>query len=331
MVQAAIKNAQHAQRDGCKLHLDDHVDTKGNTLLHIASDPTVLRTLLRCDSEVNATNNRGFTALMVASKYGRVEAVRTMFGDPRVDLSAKELRGLTAVELAKDDDVRNRIDGKKFHERTVKSRHLTSHLTDLVLFQNPPMPDGRVTAVVRSFFVEDATIRVVVKSGAPSGDSTFMITTCRRSLTDFQFLAEWLAYENPGSWLPTIPVPRSPYQIPSKPSRSVLRDIQLRLDCFLKTLLAHSTFSTHELLWEFFLVPEIQQNLMIERSKKKAEARIEKIREEYQPIEDTRDVEVFVTHAKDSVRSINFACRSVTRRANAIRTTLFGRVPHHIQ
>jgi len=123
--------------------------------------------------------------------------------------------------------------------------------------------------------------------------------------------------------LPTIPVPRSPYQIPSKPSRSVLRDIQLRLDCFLKTLLAHSTFSTHELLWEFFLVPEIQQNLMIERSKKKAEARMEKIREEYQPIEDTRDVELFVSHAKDSVRSINFACRSVTRRANAIRTTLF--------
>ncbi|CAZ86141.1 unnamed protein product [Tuber melanosporum] len=304
MVQVAIKNAQYAQQDGCKLHLDEHVDAKGNTLLHIAGDPAVLRTLLRCDSEVNATNSRGFTALMVASKYGRVEMVRTMFGDPRVDLFAKEVRGLTAVELAKDDDVRNRID-------------------DLVLFQNPPMPDGRVTAVVRSFFVEDATIRVVVKSGAPSGDSTFMITTCRRSLADFQFLAEWLAYENPGSWLPTIPVLRSPYQIPSKPSRSVLRDIQLRLDCFLKTLLAHSTFSTHELLWEFFLVPEIQQDLMIERSKKKAEARMEKVREEYQPVEDTRDVEVFVSHAKDSVRSINFACRSVTRRANAVRTTLF--------
>ncbi|PWW76069.1 hypothetical protein C7212DRAFT_295760 [Tuber magnatum] len=304
MVQAAIKNAQYAQRDGCRLHLDEHVDAKGNTLLHIVGDPAVLRTLLRCDSEVNATNNRGFTALMVASKYGRVEIVRTMFGDPRVDLFAKELRGLTAVELAKDDDVRNRID-------------------DLVLFQNPPMPDGRVTAVVRSFFVEDATIRVVAKSGAPSGDSTFMITTCRRSLTDFQFLAEWLEYENPGSWLPTIPILRSPYQIPSKPSRSVLRDIQLRLDCFLKTLLSHSTFSTHELLWEFFLVPELQQDLMIERSKKKAEARMEKVREEYQPVEDTRDVELFVSHAKDSVRSINFACRSVARRANTVRTTLF--------
>ena len=112
MVHIAIKHAQYTQRDGARLHLDEHVDGKGNTLLHIAGDPTVLRTLLKCDSEVNATNNRGFTALMVASKYGRVEMVRTLFGDARVDILAKELRGLTAVELAKDDDVRNRIDGR---------------------------------------------------------------------------------------------------------------------------------------------------------------------------------------------------------------------------
>jgi hypothetical protein len=181
-----------------------------------------------------------------------------------------------------------------------------------------------VTAVVRSFFVEDATIRVVLKSGVPSGESTFMITTCRRSLADFQFLAEWLAYENPGSWLPTIPIFRSPYQIPSKPSRSVLRDTQLRLDCFLRTLLVHSTLSTHELLWEFFLVPEIQQDLMIERSKKKAETRMEKVREDFQPVEDIRDVEVFVSYAKDSVRSITFSCRGVARRVNGVRTTLLG-------
>lgn len=196
---------------------------------------------------------------------------------------------------------------------------------DLVLFQNQHAEDGRVTAVVRSFFVEDATIRVVVKSGAPAGESTFTITTCRRSLTDFLFLSQWLAYENPGSWLPTLPVLRSPYQIPSKPSRSVLRDIQLRVDCFLKTLLTHSTFSTHELLWEFFLVPDLQQELMIERSKKKAEARMERIKEDFTPVEDIRDVEMFVSFAKDSVRSINYACRSVTRRATALRYSLFGK------
>jgi hypothetical protein len=199
-----------------------------------------------------------------------------------------------------------------------------------VLFQNPPAEDRRVTAVVRSFFVEDATIRVVLKSGAPSAEdsSTFTVTTCRRSLTDFQFLAKWLQFENPASWLPALPVSRSPYQLPSKPSRAVLRDIQLRVDNFLRTLLIHPTFSTHELLWEFFLVPEMQHESLVVRSKKKAEARAERVREEFTPVEEVREVEMFVSFAKDSVRSINYAVRSVTRRATVVRSTIAGKESH---
>lgn len=179
--------------------------------------------------------------------------------------------------------------------------------------------------MVRSFFVEDATIRFVIKSGAPSGQQTLTITTCRRSLQDFEFLAQWLAYENPASWLPALPAPRSPFQIPSKPSRAILRDIQLRLDFFLRTLLSHSTFSTHELLWEFFLVPELQTDQLIDRSRRKAEIRNEHIGEEYSPVEDIREVEVFVSHAKDAVRSITYAFRSITRRATVIRTAIMGK------
>lgn len=301
MVEAGLIAATSYQGDGQPLHLDDHVDSKGNTLLHIVNDPQIaMRILLHCDSDVNATNDKKFTALMVASKYGRLEMVRALFGDPRVDLFAKELRGLTAVELAKDDDVRNRID-------------------DLILFSGQPGPDGRVTAVVRSFFVEDATIRLVVKSGAPSNSQSFTVTTCRRSLTDFEHLAKLLNLENPASWLPTVSGMRSPFQLPSKPSRAVLRDIQIRLDAFLKILLAHSTFSTHEMLWEFFLVPDIQADMMEQRSKLKAEARVETVREEYEPVEDIRDVEQFVDHAREMVRSVNYSTKSVARRANMVR------------
>ena len=307
MVEAGLMAATTSQGDGQPLHLDDHVDSKGNTLLHIVNDPQIaIRILLHCDSDVNATNDKKFTALMVASKYGRLEMVRALFGDPRVDLSAKELRGLTAVELAKDDDVRNRID-------------------DLILFSSPPAADGRITAVVRSFFVEDATIRLVVKSGAPSVHQSFTVTTCRRSLTDFEHLAKLLSLENPASWLPSISGMRTPFQLPSKPSRAVLRDIQVRLDGFLKILLAHSTFSTHEMLWEFFLVPEIQAEMMEQRSKLKAETRIETIREEYEPVEDARDVEQFVDHARDMVRSVNYSTKSLARRANAMRTSITGK------
>ncbi|KAH0563354.1 hypothetical protein GP486_002073 [Trichoglossum hirsutum] len=301
MVKDALSAASKAQIDGLPLHLDDHVDGKGNTLLHIVNDPQLaLYLLTHCDSDINAINDRRFTPLMVASKYGRVDMVRVLFADPRVDLYAKELRGLTAVELAKDDEVRNKID-------------------DLILFSNPPAEDGRVTAVVRSFFVEDATIRLIIKSGAPSSNSTITVTTCRRSLTDFENLAKWLSVEHPASWLPPLPDFRSPFQIPSRPSRAVLRDIQMRLDSFLKVLLAHPTFSTHEMLWEFFLVPDIQPEMMAERSKRKAETRAENVKDDYAPIEDVKDVEVFIAHAREMVRGVNYSTKSVIRRVNKLR------------
>ena len=301
MVNDALQYATHEQGDGLPLHLDDHVDAKGNTLLHVINDPSIAaRVLKHCDSDPNATNDKRFTPLMVASKYGRMDMVRALFGDQRVDVLAKELRGMTAVELAKDDEIRNRID-------------------DMVLVSNVPAPDGRVTSVVRSFFVEDASIRLIIKSAVRNDNGMIGITTCRRSLTDFENLAKWLAVEHPASWLPSIFNFRSPFLIPSRPSRAVLQDIQVRLDKFLKMMLAHSTFSTHELLWEFILFPEIQPEMMAERSRRKAGIRAENIRDEYEPLEDTREVSTFVEHAQDSIRGVNHSSKSVIRRVNSMR------------
>lgn len=301
MVDAAISAATRAQEDRQPLHLDDHIDTKGNTLLHIINDPQMaLRLLYQCDSDVNATNDKHFSPLMVASKFGRTDLVRTIFGDPRVDLYIREQRGFTAVELAKDDEVRNRID-------------------DLVLLSRPPAADGRITTVVRSFFVDDGVVRLILKSGAPNPNSTITVTTCRRSLTDFENLAKWLGLELPASWLPSISDFQSPFLIPSKPARSLLRDIQTKLDSFLKILLSHSTFSTHEMVWEFFLVPDVDPMMLFERSIKKAEIRAEAVREEYEPVSDVREVEVFVAHARESVRSVHHSVKSVVRRVNRTR------------
>ena len=301
MVNESLQFATHEQGDGQPLHLDDHVDAKGNTLLHVVSDPSLaVRILRHCDSDANATNDKHFTPLMVASKYGRMDMVRALFGDKRVDILAKESRGMTAVELAKDDEIRNRID-------------------DMVLVSNAPAADGRVTAVVRSFFVEDGSIRLIIKSAVRNDNGMIGVTTCRRSLTDFENLAKWLALEHPASWLPSIFNFRSPFQIPSKPSRAVLQDIQVRLDKFLKIMLAHSTFSTHELLWEFILFPEIQPEMMAERSRKKAEIRTENIREDYEPVEDVREVSTFAEHARESIRGVNHSTKSVIRRSTSIR------------
>ncbi|KAB5530548.1 hypothetical protein GE09DRAFT_395885 [Coniochaeta sp. 2T2.1] len=296
MVKNALDAATESQGDGDPLHLDDHVDAKGNTLLHIVNDAELAIYILRsCDADVNATNEKHFTPLMVASKYGRFDMVRALYGDPRVDTAAKELRGLTAVELAKDDEVRNKID-------------------DLALFNLTPGPDSRTTGVVRSYFVEDSTIRFVLKSGAPVDQHSYAVTTCRRSLEDFERLARLLAMENPASWIPSLANLRSPTQIPSKPSRATLRDLQHRIDWFLRILIGHPTFSTHEMLWEFILVPDLQPDMMEQRSKLKAETRAEKVRDEMEPLEEAKEVEQFVDHARDMVRSVHYSTRSVSRR-----------------
>ncbi|KAL1961629.1 hypothetical protein VTN77DRAFT_1379 [Rasamsonia byssochlamydoides] len=319
MVNEALTAAQKAQGDGKPLRLDDHVDLKGNTLLHIVSDPQItLRILQESDCDPNATNDKKFTPLMMASKYGRVDQMRKLFADPRVDIHIKESRGLTAVELAKDDEVRNRID-------------------DLILFLNPPPPtpndhSGRITTVVRSFFVEDATVRFILKSGAPvppgdpanaaspPGMATYTVTTCRRTFADFENLAKWLSVEHPASYMPSISEGRNPFQIHSKPSRAVLHDMQENLDQFLKILLAHPTFATHEMLWEFFLVPELQPEMMADRSRRKASVLYESIYDDYEPVtpEGIKDTEQFVSHAQDMVRAVHANTRSVIRRGHAL-------------
>ena len=314
MVNHALQCATDEQGDNMKLHLDNHIDGKGNSLLHVVNDPYLaLRIMQHCDADPNAPNDKRFTPLMVASKFGRFDMVRAMFLDKRVDIQAKEHRGMTAVELAKDDEVRNRID-------------------DMVLVSNSPGSDGRVTAVVRSFFVEDATIRLIIKSATRSGDGMIGVTTCRRSLAEFENLAKWLSIEHPASWLPSISNFRSPFIIASRPSRAVLHDIQVRLNNFLRIMLAHSTFSTHELLWEFILVPEIQPEMMAERSMKKADIRAEKVKEEYEPVEDVRDVESFVGHARETIRGVNRSTKSVIRQVNSIRNASGGSShPFHLE
>lgn len=306
MINDALYFATQEQTDGQPLHLDDHVDVKGNTLLHVVNDPELAVTILRyCDADANAGNDKRFTPLMVASKYGRIDMVRAFFGDRRVDTYAKEYRGMTAVELAKDDEIRNRID-------------------DMVLVSNIPAADGRVTAVVRSFFVEDASIRLIIKSAIRNDNGMIGVTTCRRSLADFENLAKWLSVEHPASWLPSIFNFRSPFQLPSKPSRAALQDIQVRLDGFLKIMIAHSTFSTHELLWEFILFPEIEPEMMAERSRMKAEIRAENVKEQFEPVEDVREIEAFVGHARDIIRGVNHSTKTVTRRVTVLRNTSLG-------
>jgi hypothetical protein len=78
------------------------------------------------------------------------------------------------------------------------------------------------------------------------------------------------------------------------------------------------------MLWEFILVPDLQPDMMEQRSKLKAETRAEKVRDEMEPLEDASEVEQFVDHARDMVRSVHYSTRSVARRTAVINNTSSG-------
>lgn len=311
MVSEALLAATNSQGDSRPLRLEDHMDNKGNTLLHILNDPMIIhRVLHHTDANPNSMNDKKFTPLMLASKYGRVDIVRIFFGDSRVDLYLREARGLTAVEVAKDDEVRNRID-------------------DLTLFSDTataqaPDATGRLTSIVRSFFVEDGSTRFIIKSGAPHAETssnTYTITTSRRSIQDFVNLIKWLTADHPASYMPVLSPSnfRSPFQIHSKPSKAVLLDTQIQLDRFLKMLMTHPTFSTHEVLWEFFLVPDLRPEQIESRSKLKAEFLQETIADDYEPLTteaELRDIDSVVSHSRDVVRRLSINTRAIIRKGH---------------
>jgi ankyrin repeat protein len=85
------------------LNGEHHVDGKGNSLLHVCADEECLKRLLSMDSvDPNVVNAKGLTPLLHWSKLAsvRIELVKLLFHSPRVDVYAREPRGLTVLHLA---------------------------------------------------------------------------------------------------------------------------------------------------------------------------------------------------------------------------------------
>ena len=82
----------------------------------------------------------------------------------------------------------------------------------------------------------------------------------------------------------------------------------------------HPTFSTHEMLWEFFLVPDMLQEQMGERAKLKAELFQEKISDDYDPLttkSDMNAVDSLIPHSRDIVRKVNNNTKMIIMKGHA--------------
>lgn len=67
----------------------DHLDLKGNTLMHVIRDPSILELFLNTfeELELNHLNDSNQSAVSLAVRYNRIENVEIMIKDPRFCLS----------------------------------------------------------------------------------------------------------------------------------------------------------------------------------------------------------------------------------------------------
>ncbi|QSL66232.1 hypothetical protein MERGE_000607 [Pneumocystis wakefieldiae] len=99
----AIKIVQLIENN--TLNVDDHVDDNGNSLFHTINDSDCLLALLHCKGDVNKKNNHGCTPLIYHAKSGKSELVKILVSDKRVDMTAKDKNGFTALHFSAQGDL----------------------------------------------------------------------------------------------------------------------------------------------------------------------------------------------------------------------------------
>ncbi|KAF9574930.1 hypothetical protein EC968_004931 [Mortierella alpina] len=148
----------------------------------------------------------------------------------------------------------------------------------------------RAIRVVRGTLERDGNIRYIVKSGSTLDTSS--IVTMPRSLDDFQFLRRNLLLEVPDACIPSLENFYSPFLIsPSRPSKAVLATSTRRLNTFLNYLSNHPVLANHELVWEFMLMPELQHDMIADRSRRKQDNNLDSIFDNFSPIVDNLEHE----------------------------------------
>ncbi|KAG0246815.1 hypothetical protein BGX31_008058 [Mortierella sp. GBA43] len=180
------------------------------------------------------------------------------------------------------------------------------------------MAKGRVIRVVRGTMEEDGRVKYIVKSGCSSDPSS--IVTMSRTLDEFEFLRENLLVEGPDACIPSLEGFYSPFLLsPSRPSKTVLSISARRLDMFLNYLSNHPVLANHELVWEFMLMPELQQEMIVERSRTKQVNAIDSIFDNFpRRIENLENEEAYFKHFSDEIVKLDEATQLVRKYARRL-------------
>ncbi|KAG5519488.1 hypothetical protein PMAC_002115 [Pneumocystis sp. 'macacae'] len=253
-------------------------DQNGFTAIHFLVQMTLetMNVLTEIVNIEERTSYTGLTALHIAVQQKSLDYIEYLVKNKSADINALNYKGDRPVDIAKDQEIVNMLDGK-------------------------------VARVVRIALEDDSTIKFIIKSGFIN-DNSKNIMTVIRTVEDFKFLYKCLVFQYSESWVPSLHIDfLDPFIIPSRPSKSILSAFLNCFDNFLQILFQHSVFSTNELLWEFVTVPQLYTHLTVDRPQKKF---LDKDKEKYEKlmsIDEINDIDFFFKHTKYSIENMNNA------------------------
>ncbi|KAG0269663.1 hypothetical protein BGZ95_001967 [Linnemannia exigua] len=318
----------------------DRQNNRGDAAIHFLTDTALIKHLVQCGANPDVDNYAGWTPLLKWALHDNA-AVSVIDGSTPLQLACQsnsvsvvefllqsgsnpELRDWSnesPADMTTDSAILDMLDnamlfwesGQRDLTGTTDARTNTARQDARLSSKNPgSKPSGkRLIRVVRGAVEQDGKIRYIVKSGSTADRSA--IVTMPRSLDDFRFLRENLLIEGPDACIPSLEGFFSPFLLsPSRPSKTVLAISARRLDMFLNYLSDHPVLANHELVWEFMLMPELQREMITERSQCKQENTIDSIFDNFPPVvENLEHEETYFRFLNEEIVKLDKAVHNV--------------------
>lgn len=229
-------------QNGTVFDYEDHIDNRGNTLLHILSSHIDI--LLKYERlNLNEANKKSYTPLMIYAKYNRAENIEKFIEDDRSCIMKPDKNNFTCLDQSKNQQISELLELK-------------------ILGEIATIVSGKQIGVIR-IKLENNEWHIVIR-GQIDGEKYCTSHT----FTDFINLIELIKFENPNSFLPFDTILKN-FQVVlnmSSFNKLKLNKIIDQLNVFLGSLVQNKAFLDHEVLWIFLKNNEFNHTKLLQRA-----------------------------------------------------------------